>query len=297
MGILEELPGINPNSIEEVCLSKNPLEFIISCHILFLLIFSYACFAFADSQSDLRATVVEAFMAARTLEHDVEARKLMTADLEHDYLHKKRISIRVRSGRVVAFDFDPARIVQPNERKFQVDVESIWADLNEQVFATQYERLRFVKVKNEWLADKIEFIRSVPGKKLLPFNVESEKRAKLALAVVKKFMKAVVNRNPKAAIQFTTQEFQTNAGGQEQLEQLLAGPADPHYTAYDLRSLIQKDKKEIEIKAGLYSVRKGKKGVEIIEARLIARQGKTDWNIDNFQLERRSDGESKRNAS
>src|SRR5438552_17822850 len=186
--------------MEEARLSKNRFEFIMST--LFLLIFSYACFAVADSQADLRAAVVEAFMAARTLEHDVEARKLMTADLEHDYLHKKRLSIRVRSGRVVAFDFDPATFVQSNEREFQLDVESIWADLNEQVFATQYERLKFVKVKNEWLADKIEFIRSVPGKKLLPFNVESEKRAKLALAVVKKFMKAVVNRNPKAAIQF-----------------------------------------------------------------------------------------------
>ena len=281
--------------MEEARLGKNRFEFIMST--LFLLIFSYACFAVADSQADLRAAVIEAFMAARTLEHDVEARKLMTAHLEHDYLHKKRLSIRVRSGRVIAFDFDPTRIVQSNEREFQLDVESIWADLNEQVFATQFERLKFVKVKNEWLADKIEFIRSVPGKKLLPFNVESDKRAKLALAVIQKFMKAVVNRNPKAAIQFTTQEFQTNTGGQGQLEQFLVGPADPHFTAYDLRSLIQKDRKEFEIKAGLYLVHKGKKGVEIVEARLIARQGKTDWNIDDFQLEGRFDREPKRNAS
>jgi len=277
-------------------LSKNRLEIWINSFVLFALIFSYD-FGAVGPQFDLRAAAVEAFMAARTLEHDVEARKLMTADLEHDYLHKKRLSIRVRSGRVVAFDFDPARIVQSNQKEFQTDVESIWADLNEQVFATQYERLKFVKVKNEWLADKIEFIRSVPGKKLLPFNVESDKRAKLALAVIKKFMKSVVNHNPKAAIQFTTQEFQTNTGGQEKLERLLAGPADPYYTAYDLRSLVQKDRKQIEIKAGLYLVQKGRKGVEIVEAQLIAKQGKTDWNIDDFRVDRRAARESKRHTS
>jgi len=235
---------------------------------------------------------VEAFMSARTLEHNVEARKLMTADLEHDYLHKKRLSIRVRSGRVVAFDFDPAKIAQSGDKEFSLDVESIWADLNEQVFATQYERIKFLKVKNEWLANDIDFIRSIPGKRLLPFNVESDKRAQLALAVVKKFMKAVVNHELKAAIQSTTQEFQTNIGGQEKLEQLLTGPVEPHYTAYDLRTFTQKDKKEIEMKVGLYLVHRGKKGVVVAEARLTLRQGKTEWNVDDFQLENTPPGVS-----
>jgi len=242
-------------------------------------------FSFQNSPFDLKAAVVEAFMSARTLEHNVEARKLMTAHLEHDYLHKKRLSIRVRSGRVVAFDFDPAKITPSGDKEFSLEVESTWADLNEQVFATQYERIKFLKVKNEWLANDIDFIRSVPGKRLLPFNVESDKRARLALAVVNRFMKAVVNRDPKSAIQSTTQEFQTNVGGQEKLEQLLSGPMEPHYTAYDRRTFTQKDKKEIEMKVGLYLVNKGKKGVIVKEARLTLRQGKTEWNIDNFQLE------------
>jgi hypothetical protein len=125
----------------------------------------------------------------------------------------------------------------------------------------------------------------IPGKRLLPFNVESDKRAQLALAVVNKFMKAVVNHDPKSAVQSTTQEFQTNVGGQERLEQLLTGPAEPHYTAYDRRTFIQKDKKEIEMKVGLYLAHRGKKGVIISEARLTLRQGKTEWNIDDFQLE------------
>jgi len=266
-------------------LNQNQRGFWLGC---FALIFCLCCgnvFPLENAPSDLRAVVVEAFMAARTLEHDVDARKLMTANLEHHYLHKKRLSIRVRSGRVAAFDFDPVKIVQSGDKEFSLEVESIWADLNEQVFATQYERIKFLKVKNEWLADDIDFIRSVPGKRLLPFNVESDKRAQLALAVVNRFMKAVVNHDPKSAIQSTTQEFQTNVGGQERLEQLLTGPIEPHYTAYDRRTFTQKEKKEIEMKVGLYLVNKGKKGVIVKEARLTLRQGKTEWNIDNFQIE------------
>jgi hypothetical protein len=234
---------------------------------------------------DLKAAVVEAFMSARTLEHNVEARKLMTADLEHAYLHKKRLSIRVRTGRVVAFNFDASKIVPSGDKEFSLEVESIWADLNEKVFATQYERIKFLKVKDEWLANDIDFIRSVPGKPLLPFNVESDKRAQLALATARNFMKAVVNHDLRTAIQHTTQEFQTNVGGKEKLEQLLTGPAEPHYTAYDLRTFTQKDKKEIEMKVGIYLVHQGKRGVIVNEARLTLRQGKTEWNIDDFQLD------------
>jgi len=252
---------------------------------LSLFLFSGNLHPLENPPLDLKGTVVEAFMAARTIENDVEARKLMTAGLEHDYTHKKRLSIRVRSGRLVSFDFDPARITQSGNKTFSIEVESIWADLNEQVFATQYERLKFVKVRNEWLADEIEFIRSVPGKKLLPFNVESDKRAQFALAVVKKFLKEVANRQPRTATQFTTQEFQTNVGGQEKLEQLLTGPVEPHYTAFDLRTFTQKDKKEIEMKVGLYLVRTGRKGTLVAEARLILRQGKSEWNVDDFQVE------------
>lgn len=273
-------------------LNQNRRLFWVSYLAVSLIPSSVSIFSLQNSSSDLKAAVVEAFMSARTLEHNVEARKLMTADLEHDYLHKKRLSIRVRSGRVVAFDFDPAKIAQSGDKEFSLDVESIWADLNEQVFATQYERIKFLKVKNEWLANDIDFIRSIPGKRLLPFNVESDKRAQLALAVVKKFMKAVVNHELQSAIQSTTQEFQTNIGGQEKLEQLLTGPVEPHYTAYDLRTFTQKDKKEIEMKVGLYLAHRGKKGVIVAEARLTLRQGKTEWNVDDFQLENTPPGVS-----
>jgi len=258
----------------------------LSSSILFLSLVIFSKLLFAQNTSiDLRAAAVEAFMAARTLEHNVEARKLMTANLEDDYLHNKRLSIRVRSGRVVAFNFDPAKIAQSGEKEFQVEVESIWADLNEQVFATQRERLKFVRVKNEWLADKIEFIESLPVKRLLPFNVESEKRGKLALAVIKKYMKAVVNRDTKTAVQYTTQEFQRKHKGQEGLEQFLTTPADPRYAAYDVRRLTQTNPGTMEATVGLYRVQTGKRGFETVEARLVVKEGKTDWNIDDFQVE------------
>jgi len=274
---------MNLNSDEEVHLSHR-LALLSSILVLSLIISSKLLFA-QNTPVDLRAAAVEAFMSARTLEHNVEARKLMTANLEDDYLHNKRLSIRVRSGRVVAFNFDPAKITQSGEKEFQAEVESIWADLNEQVFATQRERLKFVRVKNEWLADKIEFIESLPVKRLLPFNVESEKRGKLALAVIKKFMKAVINRDTKTAVQYTTQEFQRKLKGQEGLEQFLTGPSDPRYAAYDVRRLTQTNPGTMEARVGLYLVRTGKRGFETVEARLVVKEGKTDWNIDDFLVE------------
>src|SRR5580765_1997524 len=108
-------------------LNQNRRVFWVSYLAVSLILSSVSILSLQNSSSDLKAAVVEAFMSARTLEHNVEARKLMTADLEHDYLHKKRLSIRVRSGRVVAFDFDPAKIAQSGDKEFSLDVESIWA--------------------------------------------------------------------------------------------------------------------------------------------------------------------------
>jgi len=240
-------------------------------------------FAQNSSGSDLRALAVEGFMAARTLPHNVEARKLMTASLEEDYLRGKRM-IRVRSGRVVAFDFNASDIKTPNDKEFTLEVQSLWADLNEQIFATVYERLKFIKLKQDWLANDIDFIRSEPRRRLLPFNVVSEKRGKLALGVAKKFMKGVLNRDPQLAMQSLTQSFQSRFKSQEELENFLKGPSDPYFAAYELQTLTQKDPKEMEVKLNLVSVSKGKRGSKSQEARLVVREGKSDWNIDEFEL-------------
>jgi hypothetical protein len=116
---------------------------------------------------------------------------------------------------VVAFDFKAADIKSPNDKEFSVEVESLWADLNEQIFATVYERLKFIRLKEDWLANEIDFIRSEPRRRLLPFNVVSEKRGKLALAVAKKFMKGV-EPGPQLAMQFDGLSEQVQvAGGAE----------------------------------------------------------------------------------
>ena len=236
-----------------------------------------------SSGSDFRALAVESFMTARTLPHNVEARKLMTASLEEDYSRGKK-SIRMRSGRVVAFDFKAADIKSPNDKEFSVEVESLWADLNEQIFATVYERLKFIRLKEDWLANDIDFIRSEPRRRLLPFNVVSEKRGKLALAVAKKFMKGVLNRDSQLAMQSLTQSFQSRFKSQEELETFLKGPADPYFAAYELQTLTQKDPKEMEVKLAMISVSKGKRGSKSQDARLVVREGKTDWNVDEFEL-------------
>ncbi|MEW5975555.1 MAG: hypothetical protein AB1898_07085 [Acidobacteriota bacterium] len=237
-----------------------------------------------DGSSDLRVSAVEAFMSARTLNHNVEARKLMTASLENEYLKSKRLSVRVRSGRVVAFTFDLKSLTVSGDDEFQVTVESLWADLNEQVSATQVEKLKFVKFRNEWLADKIEFVKSIPGDKVAPFNIESEKRARFALNAAKKFMRALVNRDSKAVIQNTTQDFQGRFKDSAEMERVLFGPTDPYYSAYDVRALTQKAMGEVEIRVRLYQVERGRQGFKTVEATLMTKEGKTDWNVDSFQM-------------
>jgi hypothetical protein len=260
-------------------------KFLVQVTVLLIFAITLRPPAFAQnaSSSDLRSSVVEGFMAARTLADNVEARKLMTASLEEDYTRGKR-SIRMRSGRVVAFDFKAADIKSPNDKEFNVEVESLWADLNEQIFATVHERLKFIKLKEDWLANDIEFLRSEPRRRVLPFNVVSEKRGKAALDVSKKFMKAVLNRNPQLAMQSLTQDFQSRFKSQEELEAFLKGPSDPYFTAYELQTLTQKDPKEMEVKLTMISVSKGRRGSKSQEARLVVREGKTDWNIDDFEM-------------
>ena len=71
---------------------------------------------------------------------------------------------------------------------------------------------------------------------------------------------------------------------QQELEAFLKGPSDPYFAAYELQTLTQKDPKEMEVKLAMISVSKGKRGSKSQDARLVVREGKTDWNIDEFEL-------------
>jgi len=236
------------------------------------------------ADADTKSASVDLFMVARTMESDVEARKLMTANLEDAYLHNKRLSVRVRSGRVVAYSFDPFKISSNGEKEFRVEVESLWADLNEIVYATQVEKIKFINVKDSWLADGIDFIKTVPRPRLLPFNVASEKRGKEALSVAKIFMKGLINRNPKIITQRLTQDFQSRYKSQEEIEKYLFGPSEPQFVAYEPSTLTQREPGEMEVRVRIFRVYQGKRGSESQEARLTVKEGRTDWNIADFEF-------------
>jgi hypothetical protein len=233
---------------------------------------------------DSKEAVVNAFMAARTLPDNTEARKLMTAALEGRYLRSKKLSTRVRGGRVAAFDYDPSRIQTSGEKEFQVEMNCVWADWNERAYETQIELLKFVKVRKDWLADEIHFVRSVPFRGLPPFSLEQQKAGKDALAVAKRFAKAIVNRDPKQATQCVTEEYQNQFREPETWEKFIAGPSAPHYAAYDLRDATFKGMSEVEVKIGLYKTEWGKRSFNAVEARLSVQEGRTNWQVDDFQL-------------
>lgn len=239
----------------------------------------------AETQpADSKEAVVNAFMAARTLPDNTEARKLMTAGLEKRYLRSKKLSTRVRSGRLAAFEYDPSKIQASGEKEFQVEVSCVWADLNELAYETQVEQLKFVKVRNDWLADEIHFVREIPFRGLSPFSLEQQKAGKEALAVARKFAKALVNRNPNLASQYVTEEYLNQFREPETWDKFIAGRSAPRYAAYDLRDAAFKEVSELEVKIGLYQTEWGKKGFAVAEAKLSVQQGRTDWRVDDFQL-------------
>ncbi|MFN8008486.1 MAG: hypothetical protein U0V70_15990 [Terriglobia bacterium] len=238
----------------------------------------------STTNGDAKTAAVDLFMQARTLESDVEARKLMTANLENHYLRNKRLSVRVRSGRVVAYNFDPDKIAMLGDKAFRLEVESLWADLNEIVYATQIEKIKFLKVREEWLADEIDFIKTVPRPRVLPFNVASEKRGKDALATAKIFMKGLINRNAKMVTQRLTQDFQSRYSSPQEMEKFLFGPEEPHFVAYEPNSLTQIEPGEMEVRVRIFLVAQGRRGSASQEARLTVKEGRSDWNISDFEF-------------
>ena len=243
-----------------------------------------AAAARGELPADSKEVAINAFMAARTLPDNVEARKLMTASLEGNYLKGKRLSPRVRSGRVVAFDYNSSTIRASGEKQFQVEVSCTWADLNELAYETQLERLTFVKVRNDWLADDIDLVKKVPFQGLPPLSLEQQKAGRGALAAAKRFAKAVVNRNPKLASQLVTQEYQNQFRTPEAWEDFLAGRSAPRYAAFDLREFTLTSDSAADVKIGLYQVEYGKRGASVAKAQISLQQGKTDWYVDDFQL-------------
>ena len=139
------------------------------------------------------------------------------------------------------------------------------------------------------LSELVEVADYADGDVVVPEGAKDDKlRIVLsgALAVAKKFIKGVLNRDPRMAMLSLTQDFQSRFKSQEELESFLKGPTDPYYSAYELQTLTQKDPKEMEVKLTLVSVSKGKRGSKRQGARLLVREGKTDWNVDEFELVR-----------
>ncbi len=227
---------------------------------------------------------VRAFMAARTLRHNVEARRLMTAELEKRYLRGKRLSIRVRSGRVAAFSLRPASIFPLGKDKFQAAVSSTWVDLNNQVSSRVDEQIRFVKINGDWLAEEIKFLRSVPRRPILPFNVVSEKQAKFAMRVAKQFMRHLINRDVEDATRLLTQGFQSRFESQGGMGEFLLGSDNPAYVAFEVTSLVQTEPGRMTMGTTLYLATRGETGFERLEASLVLKRGSLDWIVDGVEF-------------
>jgi len=229
-----------------------------------------------------RTAAVDVFMNARLLEHNVAARNLMTANLENAYLRNKKLSVRVKSGRIVSYDFDPERMITSGEKEFGAEVTSVWADLNEQVFETQRERIKFLALRGEWFADEIDLLKKEPIPGLPPMDLENAKQIKFAVAVAKKFAKAIINRNYPLILQLTSQEYQARFKNQDEMMGFLCSGENPRYSAVDVRNYRVKDPREISFQLGFYRVAKGKRGCEVAEVEVVTKEGSLDWNVVEF---------------
>jgi hypothetical protein len=237
-----------------------------------------------DNAAALKTKVVEAFMSARMLENNVAARNLMTANLEDAYLHNKKLSVRVRSGRIAAFDFDPASIETPNNKEFRITVRSVWADLNEQVYEMETERLKFISLNNEWLADSIDFLKKIPIPGPPPLQMEDVKRFKMAATTAKKFSKAIVNQDGGQIMELTSQKFHNQFISVQALLVPLLNSPDLYCSAYDWRDYKLITPRQIEFKVGFYMARKGGSGFTEVEAIILTEEGASGYTVSSFAV-------------
>jgi len=260
-------------------------SFVRSVYYFALLLFPVTCTLSQDFDQNSQRAAVKAFMSSRTLRHDVEARKLMTARLEKKYVQDKRLSIRVRSGRIATFNFDTSSILGLSSGGFQVTVESIWVDLNNQVSSTVHEQIRFLAIEDVILADDIKWLKSVPRRPVLPFNVVSEKQGKFAMRIGKKFVRYLVDRNIQKATDLLTQEFQVQFESQEKMKAFLLGSKNPAYVGFEVTSLIQTEERQMTMGTAIYLARPGEMGYQKFNASLTLRRGTFEWAVDDLEFE------------
>ena len=256
-----------------------------SVYYFALLLFPTICALSQDFDQNSKRAAVKACMSSRTLRHDVEARKLMTARLEKKYIQDKRLSIRVRSGRIATFNFDISSILRLSTGGFQVSVESIWVDLNNQVSSTVHEQIRFLAIEDVILADDIKWLKSVPRRPVLPFNVVSEKQGKFAMRIGKKFMRYLVDRNIQKATDLLTQEFQVQFESQEEMKAFLLGSKNPAYVGFEVTSLIQNEERQMTMGTSIYLARRGEMGYQKLNASLTLRRASFEWIVDDLEFE------------
>ncbi len=256
-----------------------------SVYYFALLLFPVTCTLSQDFDQNSQRAAVKAFMSSRTLRHDVEARKLMTARLEKKYVQDKRLSIRVRSGRIATFNFDTSSILGLSSGGFQVTVESIWVDLNNQVSSTVHEQIRFLAIEDVILADDIKWLKSVPRRPVLPFNVVSEKHGKFAMRIGKKFVRYLVDRNIQKATDLLTQEFQVQFESQEKMKAFLLGSENPAYVGFEVTSLVQTEERQMTMGTAIYLARLGEVGYQKLNASLTLRRETFEWIVDDLEFE------------
>jgi hypothetical protein len=255
--------------------------------LLMILSFCFPLILFCQQNaSDSKATAVDAFMNARMLEHNVSARNLMTARLENNYLRGKKLSVRVKAGRIISYNFDPSTLGAGDRKEFEVEVQSTWADLNEQVFDTQQEKIKFIWLKNEWMADSIDLLNKVPTPGLPPMDLENAKRVKFAVAMAKKFAKAIINRNISSLLQVTSQEYQKRFSNAQNMIDTLGSRQPLTYSAFGLKDYSVRNPEQINFTLVFYQVAKGRRGHTLVEARVTTRQGSLDWEVEECQFNR-----------
>ena len=260
-------------------------SFMRSVYYFAFFLFHATCTLSQDFDQNSKRAAVKAFMSSRTLRHDVAARKLMTARLEKKYVQDKRLSIRVRSGRIATFNFDTSSFLRLSCGGFQVTVESIWVDLNNQVSSTVHEQIRFLVIEDVKLADDIKWLKSVPRRPVLPFNVVSEKQGKFAMRIGKKFMRYLVDRNIQKATDLLTQEFQVQFESQEKMKAFLLGSENPAYVGFEVTSLIQTEERQMTMGTAIYLARPGEMGYQKLNASLTLRRGTFEWIVDDLEFE------------
>lgn len=232
---------------------------------------------------DPRIKAIDDFLWTRTQANDVIEYTYMTDRLKDSFRGKKKIKIRHESSILLTFRYDPSKLeVKDGGKSFEVDIVGVWKNLNEHLIGEIDERDTFIQTPRGWRADRIKFGEERPTAKAIVDGFDAPKEYRDAIRVLKVVMRAWAERDGDTAMRYTSVDLGQQFRSQDELKQILVGPADPHHAAYALRRITNAGRDKVDFDVECYAMTKGNPRPISSKVKVGVKRFDSTWLVDSW---------------